>query len=226
MRPLCRSPGGAGFGGSWAPRGPGELSGTRSGWHRPVLGCLPGPAMLPAPLDPPQDTAGSAWLCPQQPAAQRREPAAGAGRSQAAHPRPRGCPQHMDQTRVPVCVLGWLWSAAGEGKGWTRWAEAPCPQALPPFSITLRPCCSCPLGQGLAVTPGRGLDVTPGRGLASPALAWPCWCWGQAQVSVIKRESIESIPGVFDILLSGTLVMSLITISKSTMGWKAKGRNK
>lgn len=35
-----------------------------------------------------------------------------------------------------------------------------------------------------------------------------------------------SIPGAFDILLSGTLVMSLITISKSTTGWKAKARNK
>ena len=57
-------------------------------------------------------------------------------------------------------------------------------------------------------------------------LAQAGWCWGQAHVSVIKRESIESIPRVFDILRSGTLVMSLITISKSTTGWKAKGRNK
>lgn len=48
---------------------------------------------------------------------------------------------------------------------------------------------------------------------------------GQAQLGLVE-ESIESIPGVFDILLSGTLVVSLITISKSTTGWKAKGRNK
>lgn len=45
-------------------------------------------------------------------------------------------------------------------------------------------------------------------------------------VSRVKREGIELLPGVFDILLSGTLVMSLITIPKSTMGWEAKGRNK
>lgn len=35
-----------------------------------------------------------------------------------------------------------------------------------------------------------------------------------------------SILGVFDIPLSRKLVMSLITISKSSMGWKAKARNK
>lgn len=42
----------------------------------------------------------------------------------------------------------------------------------------------------------------------------------------MRKESIESIPGAFDILLSGMLVMSLITISRSTTAWKAKGRNK
>lgn len=73
--------------------------------------------------------------------------------------------------------------------------------------------------------PGQGW-LCPSRALSSPALAQPGWCWGQAQVNVIKRERIESISGVFDILPSGTLVMSLITISKSTVEWKAKGRNK
>lgn len=46
------------------------------------------------------------------------------------------------------------------------------------------------------------------------------------RVSIIRRKRTESISGAFDILLSRTLVMALITISKSTTGWKAKGRNK
>lgn len=76
--------------------------------------------------------------------------------------------------------------------------------------------------------PRAGAGSAP-AGLSAPQpcrLAQPGWCWGQAQVNVIKRERIESISGVFDILPSGTLVMSLITISKSTVEWKAKGRNK
>lgn len=75
----------------------------------------------------------------------------------------------------------------------------------------------CP-GQGLALSPAGLCPLQAGPALLVLGT--------QAQVNVIKRERIESISAVFDILPSGTLVMSLITISKSTVEWKAKGRNK
>lgn len=63
--------------------------------------------------------------------------------------------------------------------------------------------------------------VPPGGGARSPQLLL-----GTGTGQQHRGERAGSIPGAFDILLSGTLVMSLITISKSTTGWKAKARNK
>lgn len=55
--------------------------------------------------------------------------------------------------------------------------------------------------------------------------ATPSCCQGWAQGNSTEGERMGSILGVFDIPLSRKL-MSLITISKSSTGWKAKARNK